>query len=71
MSKDQEMRFSDLVTSRLLPDQEQTRTLWVPLAQEFNRAGPDAVNEYLDAAKQRLVERMETLLAQVEDQIDD
>lgn len=71
MSKDHEKRFSDLVTSRLSPHQEQVRTLWTPLAQEFDRAGPDAVNEYLAAAKQQLLERVETLLDQVEDRIDD
>ena len=65
----EEGRFSDLVTGRLSPGQEEARNLWTPLAQELNRAGPDAVNEYLAAAKQGLVERVETLLAQVEERI--
>ena len=67
--KTTESRFSDLVTGRLSRDQEEARNLWSPLAQELNRAGPDAVNEYLAAAKQGLVERVATLLAQVEEKV--
>ena len=70
MSKNHATRFSNLVKTRLSQHQDEARTLWVPLAEEFDRAGPDAVNEYLDAEKQRLVERVQTLLAQVEGSID-
>lgn len=70
MSKDPQPPFSDLVTARLSPDQEEARTLWFPLAQELNRTGPDAVNEYLDAAKQALEDRLKSLLDNVEGEID-
>ena len=70
MSKDHETRFSDMVPTRLSSHQDEARTLWVPLAGEFDRAGPDAVHEYLAAAQQQLVERVQTLLAQVEGRID-
>ena len=68
-NRTEEGRFSDHVTGRLSPGQEEARNLWIPLALELNRAGPDAVNEYLAAAKQGLAERVETLLAQVEERI--
>lgn len=71
MAKDHEARFSDLITSKLSPSQEEVRSLWAPLAQEFDRAGPDAANEYLDAAKQQRVERVESLLNRVEGMIND
>lgn len=66
MSKrSEENRFADTVTARL--SQEEARELWIPLAQELNRAGPDAVNTHLAAARQGLVERVETLLTEVEE----
>ena len=70
MSKDSGTQFGDLVTTRLSPSQENARTLWVPLAQELDRAGPDAVNVYLDAVKQKLVEQVKKLLTQVDGRID-
>ena len=70
MSNDPQTPFSDLVSARLSPTQEEARTLWIPLAQELNRAGPDAVNEYLDAAKQALEDRLKSLLEQLEGEID-
>lgn len=69
MAKDHE--FSDLITSKLSPSQEEVRSLWTPLAQELDRAGPDAANEYLDAAKQQLVERVESFLSRVQEMIND
>ena len=70
MSKDPETKFSDLVRSRLSHNHGEARTLWVPLAQELDRAGPDAVNEYLAAQRQALEGRVEALMSQVEDRID-
>ena len=60
-------RFSDLVGGRLLAEEEQS--LWVPTAQEFDRAdgGPDAAKEHLDAEHQHLQERVTDLLAQVKE----
>ena len=70
MSKDQEPRFSDLVKTRLSPQEEDARTLWVPLAEDYERAGPDAVRVYLAAEQQRLVERVQVLLDEIEGEID-
>ena len=55
---------SVLVKTRLSQHQDEARTLWAPLAEEFDRDGPD------DADKQRLVERVQTLLDRVEGSID-
>ena len=58
-------QFSELVEKRLDAD-ENSRELWRPIADEFNRGGPDATKAYLDAEAQRLLERVEKLLGQVE-----
>ena len=67
---DNKIRFTDLVTGCLTPDDEGARTLWVPLADELNRDGPDAVQEYLDADRQGLVKRVQDLLMKVRERID-
>ena len=71
MATDGETRFSELVTMGFSAEQEEARSLWVPLAQEFDSSGPDAVKEYLAAERQRLVERVSKLVAEVEEHIDD
>ena len=60
-------QFSELVEKQLSSD-ENSRELWRPIADEFNRGGggPDAAKEYLDAEAQRLLERVEKFLGQVE-----
>ena len=65
MSETREPKFSELVGEQLA-SQEEARTLWIPIAQEFDRDGPDAAKEYLDAARQRLEERVQNLLNEVE-----
>ena len=65
MSEIREPKFSELVGEQLAPE-EQARNLWIPIAQEFDRDGPDAAKEYLDAERQRLEERVQNLLDQVE-----
>ena len=45
--------------------------LWVPLGQQFDGDGPDAVKEYLEAQRQQLVDHVEKLLRQVKERIDD
>ena len=59
-------QFSELVEKRLDAD-ENSRELWSPIADEFNRGGPDAAKEYLEAEGQRLLEHIEKLLGQVEE----
>ena len=60
------IRFSELVEKQLGSD-EISRDLWRPIAQEFDRAGPDAAKEYLEAEAQRLMEHVEKLLSQVKE----
>ena len=63
--------FSDLVASAFSADQEAARTLWGPLAQQFDRGDPAAVKEYLEAQRQQLAGYVKELLRQVKEQIDD
>ena len=65
MNKMEETRFSELVAERLMSE-EQARQLWIPIAEEFDRSGPDIAKEYLDAEHQRLEERVQNLLKQFE-----
>ena len=58
-------QFSELVEKQLGSD-ENSRGLWRPIADGFNRAGPDAAKGYLDDEAQRLLERVKKLLGQVE-----
>lgn len=66
MSEPQEIRFSELVGRRLVSEGEDVRSLWTPMAHEFDRNGPDAVKSWLDAERQGIEERLENLLSQVE-----
>ena len=63
-------RFSELVSLAFSADQQEARTLWVPLAQQFDREGPKAAREYLAAQRQQLVGQVKKLLGQVEERID-
>ena len=60
------MNFSVDVTRSFSNNEESALELWRPVAQEFDRGGPEAAKEYLEAERQRLVERVEDLLSQVE-----
>ncbi len=59
-------QFSELVEKQLGSD-ENSRELWRPIADEFNRDGPDAAKEHLEAEARQLMERVEKLLGQVEE----
>ena len=65
MEKIQAPRFSELIEERLRSD-EQARQLWIPIAAEFERSGPDGAKEYLDAECQLLEERVRRLFNQIE-----
>ena len=65
MNETQDIRFSELVGERLTSE-EQARLLWIPIAEEFDRSGPDGAKAYLDAERQRLEERVQNLLNQFE-----
>ena len=51
--------FSEMVTQRLSPE---TRELWAPMTDYFNREGPEAVKTYLDAERERLESNVRSLL---------
>ena len=65
MNKNDETKFSELVGKKLSTEEEGVRSLWTPVAEEFDRGGPDAAKEYLDAAGQQLEERVQNLLEQI------
>ena len=71
MAANEETRFSDLVASAISADQEGARTLWVPLGENFDSEGPDAVKEYLEAQRQHLVNHVKRLLKHVNEKIND
>ena len=64
MNKAQNPKFSELVGDRLTS--EEARALWTPIAQEFDRDGPDAAKAYLEAKRQQLEERVKRLLNSIE-----
>lgn len=51
--------FSEMVTQQLSPE---TRELWAPMADYFNREGPEAVKTYLDAERERLESNVRSLI---------
>ena len=53
--------FSQKVTQQLTTD---TRELWTPMADSFDREGPEAVKTYLDAERDRLEGNVRSLLKQ-------
>lgn len=53
------LSFSQKVAQKLTPD---TRELWTPIADYFEREGPEAVKTYLDAEKDRLEGNVRSLL---------
>ena len=69
MVQSKNTQFSKLVDRRL--SSKESQSLWIPVSQELDRenGGPDAAKGYLDAERQRLVERVEDLLAQAKKQL--
>lgn len=56
--------FSEAVAQQLSIEH---RELWMPMADAFNRQGPEAVNLYLDAEKARLENNVRDLLDQIKE----
>ena len=56
--------FSQSVTQHLAPD---ARELWAPMADHFDREGPDAVKTFLDAERDRLEDQVRSRLEQFKD----
>ena len=62
MSEEQsDHSFSQSVTQQLAPA---TRELWAPMADYFDREGPEAVKTYLDAQRDRLESNVRSQLEQ-------
>ncbi len=55
------LSFSELVAQRLTPE---TRELWAPMADHFEREGPESVKTYLDAERERLESNVRSQLEQ-------
>ncbi|MCY3782925.1 MAG: hypothetical protein OXG79_03960 [Chloroflexi bacterium] len=55
--------FSRMITQQLPPE---TRELWAAMADYFDRDGPEAVKNYLDAEKDRREGRVRSQLEQFE-----
>ena len=53
--------FNEAVAQQLATD---TRDLWAPMADHFDREGPEAVKTYLDAERERLESNVRSLLEQ-------
>ena len=53
--------FGERVAQRLTHD---TRELWAPMADQFDREGPEAVKTYLEAERERLESDVRDLLDQ-------
>ena len=51
--------FSQLVMQQLAPE---VRELWIPMADNFDRDGPEAARVYLDAERERLEENVRSHL---------
>ena len=67
MPDEQPPKFTDLVSAQIAPDEEAVRTMWIRVAQEFDRGGPDLAMQSLSGWQQGLVENAESLLRQFEE----
>ena len=56
--------FSQRVAQQLAPG---IRELWTPMADYFDRDGPEAVTTYLDAEKDRLEGKVRNLLERLKE----
>lgn len=66
MPEEQPIQFSAAVGKLLSSEGNDAQDLWIPIAQEFDRAGPDAAKRYLDSQCQQLEERVENLLKEID-----
>lgn len=67
MSQEQERQFTDLVMRSLPHSEPALLGLWRPVAEEFNREGPDAARQYLDDRQEHLTGIIENLLSEFEE----
>ena len=66
MDEEQVPQFTKLVDRVLSSEDESVHELWRAIAEEFDRAGPDAAIDYLAAARQQLEQRVHNLLNEFE-----
>ena len=66
--EDERGLFTDSV-KKCLSGRDDAESLWVSVAQEFMRDGPDAASAYLAGEKQGLVDRVRRQLKDVEGRI--
>lgn len=64
MAEEQPNQFSVSI-GKLLSSNDDVRDLWLSVAQEYDRAGPDAAREHLTAERQSLEELVKRLLSQI------
>lgn len=65
MSEEQPIEFTATVGKLFSSDEDDARTLWLAVAQEYDRAGPEAAREHLATESQSFEERVKRLLSQV------
>lgn len=65
MTEEQTDQFSASVGKLFSSDDDDVRALWLSVAQEYDRAGPDAAREYLAAERQSLEEQVKSSLGQI------
>ena len=68
MPDEQPPKFTDLVARQIEPDDEAVRRMWIRVAQEFDRGGPDLAMEYLSGDRQLLVGIVESRLRSFEEE---
>ena len=68
MPNEQPPKFTDLVARQIEPDDEAVRTMWIRVAQEFDRGGPDLAMECLSGDRQLLVGIVESRLLSFEEE---
>lgn len=67
MSQEEELRFTQHVTRQLPSEEEAVRSLWLRLAEVFDKDGPEDAGAYLEAQRQQLQDRVQNLLNDFEE----
>ena len=65
MAEEQPIHFTAAVGQSFSSNEDDARTLWLAVAQEYDRAGPEAAREHLATESQSFEERVKRLLSQV------
>lgn len=65
MPEEQPIQFTAAVGKSFSSDDDDVRALWLSVAQEYDRSGPDEAKEHLAAERQSLEARVKRLLGQI------